>query len=245
MLELQNITLSKRIEDVSLTLCKGECWHLLGKNGAGKSSLLGLMAGLLEPDKGKVSYQSQALSDLSVAQYAQVRCYLQQLPQSEFDISIEQLFAFYTPGQNIPDEIEHAFCLQPLMTKSLRHLSGGQQQRFHLARCLMQVWPSIVQGNAIILLDEPCQHLDIQYQANLLELLKYCCTLNNIVVMSSHDVNQSSRYTSHVAWIKAQRIIEHGEASTCFTLTNMQHTFDYRFSVIADGTSKQQVYVAG
>jgi vitamin B12 transport system ATP-binding protein len=64
----------------------------------------------------------------------------------------------------VPNEIEKALLLTPLLSPTFNSLSSGEQQRVHIARCMMQVWHGIQRGEALILLDEPIQSLDIAYQ---------------------------------------------------------------------------------
>ena len=244
MLRLKNISLESRIEDVELHIKQGECWHLLGNNGAGKSSLLGLMSGLLAPQKGEVLFNEHNIVDMSIAELAVYRCFLQQLPQSEFDISLRELLFFYTQRTDFPRQVEQALELNGLMHKPLKYLSGGQQQRFHLARCLSQVWHTIEQGQALVLLDEPSQHLDVKYQASLMRLLSTITKRGNIVVMSSHDINQSHQYASHIAWIKHNKIVSSGAVAEQMSTDKINHVFEHEFQQIDNPASPRAFFIS-
>lgn len=237
MLSLQKATLTNRIENIDLQIEAGQCWHLLGNNGAGKSSLLGLMAGSLRCNSGSILYKNALINSYSIAELALTRCFLQQLPVAEFNISLQELFSFYTQQASLPAAIEHAMGLTSLMHKPLRQLSGGQQQRFHIARCLTQVWPAIESGKALVLLDEPCQHLDLKYQSQLYKLLSGITQKNNTVVLSTHHVNQSVIYASHVAWIKQHTLMSSGTSDSQMNIENLTKAFEHPFYAVQGNTS--------
>lgn len=244
MLELCQATLHHRIEAVDLRISKGECWHILGTNGAGKSSLLSLLSGVMNPDTGSVLLEQRDVQDWSIIELANKRCLLEQLPQVEFDISLAELLSFYTQYTQLPTVLENALCLRELMHLPLTQLSGGQQQRFHLARSLAQVWKNIEKGQALIILDEPCQHLDVKYQAKLLRLLDTLVADGNTIVMSSHNVNQSQRYATHIAWIKHNKVLSHGPVNTQISLSMLEQTYEHTFTRVHHPQQNQVIYIS-
>jgi len=242
VLQLQQATLSNRIEGIDLHIQAGQCWHLLGNNGAGKSSLLNLMAGSLMCTSGSIRYLDKPIDSFSIAELAVSRCFLQQLPNAEFNITLQELLTFYTQQTTLPLEIEQAMGLSALMHKPLKQLSGGQQQRFHIARCLAQVWPAINAGQALVLLDEPCQHLDLRYQNKLHRLLKNISLQNNAVVLSTHHVNQSVNFASHVVWIKQQQLMSCGLSEDQLNVANISDAYDHPFNELVDSSSQVKYF---
>ncbi|MFW8589321.1 ATP-binding cassette domain-containing protein [Glaciecola sp. 2405UD65-10] len=228
---------------MNLDITEGECWHLLGNNGSGKSSLLALMAGTLAADTGQILLRGRIIDDISLAQLAQARCFLQQLPQAEFDISLQELLTFYSQQTHLPKPVEDALGLSDLMPKSLRKLSGGQQQRFHIALSLTQIWPAIESGKALVLLDEPYQYLDISYQCKLKALLKNILALNNTIVMSTHDVNSCFGLASHIAWLKDNAIMAQGSTHSHLSTHNMTLAYGHAFHEIHDDVQKQRYFI--
>jgi len=233
MLELVNVSTKGRIEQVNLLLTQGQYWHLLGPNGSGKSSLMSILAGILSTDDGQVILNEQLLDSQALPLLARQRCFLQQQQISSFDIPLQQLLEFYTQQSRLPEELELCLNLNTLLSKPLSTLSGGQQQRFNIARCLMQVWPNIQAGRALILLDEPCQQLDINYQFQLLNLLGRFSACGNLVIVTSHDINQSYRHASHVALLKNNVIHAHGIAREVLSMDNLENVFEHRFIEIS------------
>lgn len=243
MLQLKNACVGSRIKSVNLDIAEGDCWHLLGNNGSGKSSLLALMAGTLAVDTGQILLQNRIIGDISLAQLAQTRCFLQQLPQAEFDISLQELLIFYSQQTHLPKPIEDSLGLSDLMHKSLRKLSGGQQQRFHIALSLTQIWSAIECGRALVLLDEPYQYLDISYQSKLTSLLKDILARRNTIVMSTHDVNSCLGLASHIAWLKDNAIIAQGSIKSQLNTHNMTQAYGHEFYEIRDDLQNQSYFI--
>jgi ABC-type cobalamin transport system ATPase subunit len=178
----------------------------------------------------------------SLIQLATTRCFLHQQQHSEFDIPLVQLLSFYTQSATIPSAINEYLHIEPLLMKPLSALSGGQQQRFHIARNLAQIWPAILVGEGIVLLDEPISHLDIQYQSAVMNLLEYICSLGNCVIMTSHDINISQQYASHVGLLKKGHLLFQGKRSEVLSLNKLALTFEHQFTEIAE-TSNSQKYI--
>ncbi len=89
------------------------------------------------------------------------------------------------------------FELSHLRHKRINQLSGGEQQRANIVRALMQNAP-------VILLDEPCNHLDIRHQQSLMQFLKQHKTQFN-AVMVLHDLDLAASYADHIILINATR----------------------------------------
>lgn len=244
MLQAKGVSVNGRVSELNVNLDSGEQLHLLGPNGAGKSSVLALFSGLIYADKGSVFWQNNDLLDTSIDILSSCRCLLQQQQNVEFFIPLTQLLSFYTHRGELPYELEQCFQLKNLLKKSLPTLSGGQQQRFHLARVLSQVWPAIENGQALVLLDEPCQQLDVNYQALLMRLLKKICAQGNIVVMSSHDMNLSAKHASQVMFLKDQKMVCVATTESQMTVAKLNQVFDHSFVEAKDTPNKDKYFVA-
>jgi ABC-type cobalamin transport system ATPase subunit len=229
---LENVSLHSRVKDVHLHINKGECWHFLGPNGAGKSSLLGLLSGIETASRGLVAFNNKNIAEQSLTQLAQFRCCLQQQQQTQFDIPLWQLLQFYTQSSEVPAIIDEYLHILPLMQKPLGSLSGGQQQRFHIARNLCQIWPAVLAGNGVLLFDEPISHLDVNYQAHTMALLAKISALGNTIIMTSHDINISQQYASHIGLLQHQALIFQGVSQDVLTLENLGFVFDHKFAQI-------------
>lgn len=243
VLSTEHASLPLRIKDACLQIRAGQFWHILGPNGAGKSSLLSMMAGIIKPETGSVEYFGQCIQQMGFAEQAKVRCFLQQQQASEFDIPLSQLLEFYAHMSQVPQLLDNHLAINQYLSKPLSQLSGGQQQRFHIARTLCQVWPCIIRGNALIILDEPVAQLDVKYQSAIMQCLTDLCVAGNTVISSCHDINLSLLYASHVALIKNQQVVTSGAASKVLTQQTLTNVYEYPFTQLYDAASGQKYLV--
>ena len=95
MLQARKLCLNRRFEDIDISINKGECWHVLGQNGAGKSSLFDVLSGLTEADAGTVYHNGRAINEISMSERATNRAYLQQSYSLAFSLRVSELLSFY------------------------------------------------------------------------------------------------------------------------------------------------------
>ncbi|MDT0581091.1 ATP-binding cassette domain-containing protein [Brumicola blandensis] len=258
MLQARKLCLHNRFEDINLSLNRGECWHVLGQNGAGKSSLFDVLSGLTEANVGDVIYDGRALSDISISERATTRAYLQQTYSLAFSLSVSELLSFYldqstlfqqhTTPSSIPDilvptELDEALHVNALLDRPLNELSGGEQQRVHIARVLLQVWPAIQQGEAILLMDEPLQNLDIAFQESVLILFKTLVVMGNLLVMSVHDVNLSLRFADKVLLLKQGKCQASGENKAMLTASGVTELYEYPFELLQLNNNIEKTFI--
>jgi iron complex transport system ATP-binding protein/vitamin B12 transport system ATP-binding protein len=243
LLDISSTSLDARLQNISLQATRGQWWFLLGANGAGKSSLLSVIAGLEPAFSGSVSLDGTDIRNISLSKLASARCLVTQAYSTEFSISVTELFSFFTDISICPDLIEQHLDLSTLLNKSFSRLSGGEKQRVHLARNLMQVWPMVEQGEALILLDEPLQQMDIKHQFETLRLFAELQSLGNLLVMSHHDLNHAMLYASHACLLKAGKLIQAGPQQQVLTQTNLEQIFEQRFTKIIDKTTSQSYLI--
>ncbi len=103
--------------------------------------------------------------------------------------------------------------------QSFNSLSGGEQQRGLIARAL-------VQKAALIVLDEPVNHLDIYYQHQVLKLLRSLAhKLNITVVMSLHDLNLAANYCDHLCLLDQGKMVAQGPPEHVLTSQRLEQVF--------------------
>jgi iron complex transport system ATP-binding protein/vitamin B12 transport system ATP-binding protein len=244
LLIIQSVSLINRLVEISLQANRQQWWMLLGPNGAGKSSLLTLAAGLESPSSGELMLDQQAYSDVTLGSLAVRRCLVTQAYRTEFSISVKEILWFFTHYPVIPDQIEQHLEIASLCEISFDSLSGGEKQRVHLARNLMQVWAAIEQGNALVLLDEPLQQMDIRHQIQALLLIEQIQQMGNTIVMSHHDINQTLQYASHACLIDNGQVMRQGAIDEVITLESMQILFSQSFRLIQDEALQSRYFVA-
>lgn len=188
------------LDQVSLRVPEGEFLALIGPNGGGKSTLVKLVLGLIEPSYGRVSVLGQP-----PRQAARRVGYVPQFSHfpRDFPISVRETVlhgrlgrrAWWLPlnqqDRRVADDALAQTDVLDLATRPIASLSGGHLQRVLLARALAT-------EPQILLLDEPTAHVDTQSECNLFDRLAAFGTRMTIVVVS-HDVGLVSRYVSNVA----------------------------------------------
>jgi heme exporter protein A len=164
--------------DVSFTLAAGEALVVTGRNGAGKSSLLALLAGRLRPDGGSIAVEG--LGEDGLAEHLHAVGHRDALKPA---LTAEENLAFVRdlfgrPGLS-PREALDAVGLAHAASLPVAYLSAGQRRRVALARLL-------VAHRALWLLDEPTAALDVGAQNTLLHLMTAHLSGGGLIVAATH-----------------------------------------------------------
>lgn len=168
---------------------------LTGPNGGGKTTLLRLIAGLLQPTCGKIVRQSHVV----IGYLPQYRHIDRQFPTSVYDIVLsgmqcrKSIWKRFTSEHRLQtDETLRLFHLEDLAHRPISDLSGGQWQRTLLAR-------AFVSHPELLLLDEPETHLDEASRTELYHILRDVCGRCAVVVVS-HDEHFFPRFDGLRIW---------------------------------------------
>lgn len=160
------------LEDIHLSLNKGEIVSIVGPNGAGKTTLIKMIIGLLTPTEGKVERKSS----LKIG-YMPQHIHIDPI----FPLTV---FRFLSLGHSSSiHEVVEEVGIDMLLPKPLQKLSGGEMQRVLLARALLR-------EPELLVLDEPAQGIDLIGQGELYNLIakirdRYGCG----ILLVSHDLN--------------------------------------------------------
>ncbi|MBF0803272.1 MULTISPECIES: ABC transporter ATP-binding protein [unclassified Neisseria] len=181
---------------------------VIGPNGAGKSTLLKALIG--QAGQGEITLFEQAvaprLKQSKVAWVGQHGSYRMPLSVHEYitfgQKSSGKLFQTAAPLPLAAQELLEVFDLAGLPHKRVYDLSGGEQQRANIARALLQNTP-------VLLLDEPCNHLDIRHQHSLIRSLNRQ-TQRFSALMVLHDLNLAAQYAQHIVLLNQGRVIAAG-----------------------------------
>lgn len=223
------------LNGVSLDVQRGETLGIVGPNGSGKSTLLKLLAGLREPSTGQVQLDGQALCKLSRRSIAQTLAVVEQQADTDDGIRVFDAVALgRTPWLSAlqpwsPADaaiVEQALVdvdAVHLRNRLWRSLSGGERQRVHIARALAQ-------RPQILLLDEPANHLDIQHQLSILQVVR---TLPVTTLIALHDLNQALK-CDRLAVLERGRLVALGEPLHVLTPERLQTTFGVRAHYLTD-----------
>jgi ABC-type multidrug transport system fused ATPase/permease subunit len=185
-------------EDFALTVRRGECCRISGASGSGKSTLVRLLIRLHEPDRGRVLIDGIDVREYSLDSLRRQVSYLSQ-EASLLSISVADNIRLGSPDAG-PEEIRdaakragaHEFIqaarhgYDSLLGERGLSVSGGERQRLILAR-------AIVRDPAILVLDEPMNHLDPPSSRAVAELIADRKRRRRTTVLISHDELPSDR----------------------------------------------------
>ncbi|MCC7643358.1 MULTISPECIES: ABC transporter ATP-binding protein [unclassified Janthinobacterium] len=230
----------RAVNDISVTINKGEIFALLGSSGCGKSTLLRMLAGFETPTSGRIAlagnsivdvpphqrpinmmFQSYALfPHLSVWDNIAFGLRRDGLPKAEVAARVEQMLALVQLGQ--------------YAKRKPHQLSGGQQQRVALAR-------SLAKRPQLLLLDEPLGALDKKLRERTqMELVNIIEQVGVTCVMVTHDQDEAMSMATRIAVMSEGRILQVGAPGEIYETPNCRFVADFIGSVnLFDGRITQ------
>jgi len=184
-------TLVKALDNVSLSVNKGEFVAIVGSSGSGKSTLLHILGGVDSPDSGKIFIQGEDISQYTEDELALFRRRKVGLVYQFYNLipnlSIEKNISLplILDKQKIDKDklmnLAEKLGIKNKLNGFPHELSGGQQQRAAIAR-------SLIYSPALLLADEPTGNLDRKNTDEIMSLLQYAHkTYNQTILMVTHD----------------------------------------------------------
>ena len=209
------------VDGISLEVPENTIFGIIGRSGAGKSSLLRLMSLLERPDSGAVYYNEQRMDTLSEKDLMLQRRKIGMIFQ-DFNLfssrSAAKNVAYPLEICNVPkaiikERVQELLALVGLSDRAdspISALSGGQKQRVAIARALANK-PNI------LFCDEATSALDPQTTYAILDLIRHIqATMNLTVVMITHQMEVVRAACQQVAVVDHGRIVEHGVVADIF-----------------------------
>lgn len=220
--------------DCNLSIESGEFIAVYGDSGAGKSSLLRMISGLLVPDSGKITVDQKT--------YYDTKNNIHLRPQDR-EIGFVFQDAALFPNMSVRGNIEYAIPkgvnknwamelikmidLKSLQDRSVETLSGGQKQRVSLARALAK-------KPRILLLDEALSALD---HSTRNELQDYISSLHRSLeltsIMVSHDIAEISKMADRLIMMESGKITKEGDVFSIFTNKQISGKFQFNGEILA------------
>ena len=202
---------TRAVKGISLTIEDGEFVFLVGPSGSGKSSIIKLLTGEIEPTAGRIMINGFSVSNISERQIPLMRRTLgiifQDFRLIEKKTVYENLeFVMRAVGTNpkeIRKRIPYVLELVGLEKKAESYpteLSGGEQQRVAIARAL-------VNNPSTIIADEPTGNLDPERSLELMDLLVKINELGTTVVVVTHEKDLVNMFNKRVITIDAGQVI--------------------------------------
>jgi peptide/nickel transport system ATP-binding protein len=220
------------LEDVALTLCRGETLGVVGESGSGKSTLARCVIRLLDPDAGQVWLDGADIAHVREKKLRPLRRRIQMVFQDPFSsLNPRQTVGdIITAGPRAhgEDAVEaraRAADMLKLvglgpesMNRFPHEFSGGQRQRIGLARALM-LKPDV------LIADEPVSALDVTVQAQVLKLLDDVRRQMNLAMLFiTHDMRVAAEICHRVMVMRHGRIVECGPTAEIFARPASDYT---------------------
>ena len=201
------------LDNLELDIDYNEVFGIIGKSGSGKTTLLSILVGFLKPEKGKVFFQGQDITNTnmpdSIRQQfgftAQEGSFYPKLTVRE---NLEYFGTMYNLSSNelktkIP-QILKLVNLEKDEKKLASHLSSGMQKRLDIA-C------GILHDPKVLILDEPTENLDPLLRKDILKLIKKINKEKNVtIIMTSHLLEEIEQVCTQLAILHARQIIIQG-----------------------------------
>jgi tungstate transport system ATP-binding protein len=194
-LRLEGVTYRDIIKPLSLELAAGPSTIILGANGAGKSVLMRLMHGLLQPDTGAISWSSAGRQAMVFQRPVMLR--RSALANVAYALEVSGT----AQAEKIALEALEEVGLAHVARRPARVLSGGEQQRLALARA-WALHPEV------LFLDEPTANLDPGATREIETLIKAFDAAGTKIVMSTHSLGQARRLGDEVIFLHQGRVAE-------------------------------------
>ena len=220
------------LEATSFHARAGEIVAILGPNASGKSTLLKLIAGTVEPLSGKVLLNGFPTHSLTARTRAQRIAMVQQESQLLFPARAWEfvLQGRHPHGRALRFESATDIAVArnalaqvgaaQLSDRWMAELSGGEKQRVILARALAQ-------QPLLLLLDEPTLHLDIAAQVDLLHGLRHLALENRYtVVVVTHELNLAAEFSDRIALMHKGKCLRIGSPAEVYERDMLQEVFD-------------------
>jgi osmoprotectant transport system ATP-binding protein len=212
-------SVSKRLSDdfelknINLHLERGTTTALIGASGSGKSTVLRLLSGLVEPDQGTILVEGQNIFHTNMTLYRQKIGFMVQQGGLFPHLTVEQnvliVGRYLKRDREVLQDRLASLCqlvslAMPLMARYPHELSGGQRQRVGLIRALML-------DPEILLLDEPLGALDPIVRHDLQqELRDLFAQLQKTVLLVTHDLNEAQFLAKHLILMQNGAIVQDG-----------------------------------
>lgn len=226
----------KILQDVNAVINKGDIIGIIGSNGAGKSTFLKTIRGLLPKQGGEIFFFGDALDNYEEKRLARKIAYLQQHVEVGFgytgqDIVLAGRYPYLRWWEKESEEDKRlaADCMDYTGTLELAdtpvtEVSGGQKQRILLAKVLAQQTP-------LLFLDEPTTGLDMVYTEEIFRFARDLAKMGKTILMAVHELNFAAKYCSRIFLLGEGRLLADAPPDEAFTEGLLSRAYQTEISV--------------
>lgn len=194
------------VDDLSLSVNKGEVLGFLGPNGAGKSTTMKMITGFIEPTSGEIKIKDYLVTNLSY----EVKKYIGYLPEGapmygemttyDFLLFIAKIRGIEKNNiNNSIDSVISDLSLQDVIYKRIEHLSKGFKRRVGIAQ-------AIIHDPEILIMDEPTDGLDPNQKYDVRELIKKI-SKDKTIIVSTHILEEVEAVCTRAAIIAKGKLL--------------------------------------
>jgi len=200
------------VEGVTMTIPNGAFVTLLGPTGAGKTTILRLIAGLEQPDQGNVTIAGRSVINDTPAQRNVAMVFQQYSLYPHLSVRDNLAFPLRSPLLKTPQEeidrkvleVAEVLKISHKLNNRATNLSGGEMQRVSIGRAL-------VRDPSIYLMDEPLSSLDAKLRSDLrIELKRVQESLGATLLYVTHDQIEAMTMATHVGVLDQGRLVQFG-----------------------------------
>ncbi|MCM3761513.1 ATP-binding cassette domain-containing protein [Alkalihalobacillus oceani] len=208
----RNYKVMAAVDDISLTIKQGEMVGYIGENGAGKSTTIKMLTGILTPTSGTVLVNGMNPHKEREQFVRTIGVVFGQRSQLWWDIAVQESFRLLKKVYRVSDEdynshmghVIETLDIGPLLDKPVRKLSLGQRMRCELAAALIHNPP-------LLFLDEPTIGLDVLVKLKIREFLKEINqTYNTTILLTTHDLSDIEALCERVVLLDEGKIVYDG-----------------------------------
>lgn len=238
------------IASFSAELRAGRLCAMIGPNAAGKTTLIKLLLGQLQPWSGSCTLNGDETSQLDAARRAAHISYVPQRSELSFAFSVQQVVAMgrYALSES-PQAIEWSLqtCdLFDVRERVYAQLSVGQQQRVLLARALAQSYeptsaPHV--GNQAMLLDEPASSMDLRHVHQTMRILADLAKNGLAVLVVLHDLNLAAHYADEIWLVNQGVLVAQGDWRQVMKPSVLEPIYRVPLQVLSDNGDNRPVFV--
>lgn len=252
MLEIRDASLEVNghclVSGIDFELSPGRVVAVIGANGAGKSSMLRLLSGEMQPTRGAVRIDGEASAAVSRATLSRKIAVLPQHSMLDFPFRAAEVVEMgriphltdAATNKEIVAQVIHRLRLDDLRERVYTTLSGGERQRVQIARVLCQLWDCMDGG--YFLFDEPTAPLDLAYQLAFLDIARDLAGHNAGVLLVMHDINLATRFADVIVIMRAGGIVAAGVPADVVNAASMRAAFDVDVTILETVDGRPLIY---
>ena len=215
-IEINNLSKQYRntlaVKNINFKINKGSIIGLLGPNGCGKSTTIGMMLGLIKPTSGTVVINGQNIENNRTSLLEKMN-FISPYVELPKKLTVEENLKVYGRlygVKNLKDRIYNVMKklnLTQFITRKTGELSSGQKNRVSLAKAL-------INDPEILLLDEPTASLDPDVGDYIRKIIEdFATNKGTTILLASHNMNEVERLCDEVMMMKNGEIIDKGKSS--------------------------------